>query len=428
MGRISATEVPIEALITGEQTTGLSSILEDSVVTLPAATEPENTETATQPENTEPPTQPANPQTQTEPEIIETPTEETGEKESTPETEVPEETTTYVVEGTQETEPTVSGTETTEPPIIGNDDPTAETTWRCVVLALLAVLLAAIIVDFFRKRWKNRHSGKACEQGTVSAATSADVSVNAEIKVAALQAQGSRKNQQDAYGISDLNDSDLYAQRGMLAVVADGMGGLANGSVVSNLLVRVFQQGFQNGGVYVQPQDMLLDLAMRANAQVNQMLRGAERSGSTLVAATVRNGYLHFLTVGDSHLYLYRGGALLQLNREHVYQEELAVKAVNRHISAAKVHSDPQTHSLTSYFGIGSIPAIDRSVDGIKLIPGDRIVLCSDGVYGTLTQEQMEYALQKPLDEATKIMGDMIEGAAKQYQDNYTAVILEYLN
>jgi len=281
-------------------------------------------------------------------------------------------------------------------------------------------------VDSLRKRRKQKNVVQIHEQATVGSVVQAGVSGNVGVKAAVLQAQGTRKDQQDSYGVSDLSDPGTYAQQGMMAVVADGMGGLANGSMVSNLLVRVFQQGFQSGGAYMQPQDLLLDLAMRANAQVNQMLRGAERSGSTLVATTIRNGSLHFLTVGDSHLYLYRSGVLLQLNREHVYQEELAVKAVNRYVSAAQVHSDPQAHSLTSYFGIGVIPSIDRSVDGIKLVAGDRIILCSDGVYGTLTQEQMEQALCKPLEEAAKIMGDMIEEAAKPHQDNYTAVILEY--
>jgi len=159
---------------------------------------------------------------------------------------------------------------------------------------------------------------------------------------------------------------------------------------------------------------------------VNQMLRGQERSGSTLVAATVRDGMLHFLTVGDSRIYLYRGGALLQLNREHIYQEELAVKALNQIVSQQQVRGDRQAHSLTSYFGIGRIPAMDRNYEGIRLVDGDKILLASDGVFGTLSQPQMEAAMSRNVTEAAKLMGEWVRTANRPHQDNNTAVILEY--
>lgn len=399
MGEVTNTDVSTQV---GEESPDLNGLFGDSDFTLPAIVSPEET---------------------------------------TPEAEAPTETEVAETEATQSAGSAASETDTAEEPeatTVVTEMPggsaiqiggyTIDAMWLYGALALLVVLLIAVVADTFHKLRNNKKVVKANEE-TVPASTATAVTTGGvEVKTATLQAQGSRNDQQDAYGISDLSDPTTYARQGVMAVVADGMGGLANGSVVSNLLVRVFLQGFQSGAAYMQPQDLLLDLATRANMQVNQMLRGAERSGSTLVATTIRNGYLHFLTVGDSHLYLYRGGVLLQLNREHVYQEELAVKAVNRYVSVSQVHSDPQAHSLTSYFGIGNIPIIDRNVDGIKLISGDRIILCSDGVYGTLTREQMEQALQKPLDEAANIMGNMIEEAAKPYQDNYTAVILEFQN
>lgn len=398
MGEVTSTEVPAQTLPTGGEGPDLSGIIGDSDFTLPMTE---------QPDGTSPETEATVPETE-------------ADQES--------ETTAYETDVTEEPEATTAVTEVPTRPVVQIGGYTIDAMWLYGALALLVVLLVAVVVDTFRKQKNNKGSANAEERSVQGATVAAGMPGNVGVKAAVLQAQGARNDQQDAYGISNLSNPVAYAQQGMMAVVADGMGGLSNGSAVSNLLVRVFQQGFQSGAAYMQPQDLLLDLAMQANMQVNQMLRGAERSGSTLVATTIRNGYLHFLTVGDSHLYLYRGGVLLQLNREHVYQEELAVKAVNRYVLASQVHSDPQAHSLTSYFGIGNIPSIDRNVDGIKLISGDRIILCSDGVYGTLTQEQMEQALQKPLDEAAKIMGDMIEEAARPHQDNYTAVILEFQN
>ena len=156
------------------------------------------------------------------------------------------------------------------------------------------------------------------------------------------------------------------------------------------------------------------------------MLRGQERSGSTLVSCVIRNGYLHFLTVGDSRIYLYRGGALIQLNREHIYQEELACRAVNQEVSLPQVRGDRQAHALTSYFGIGRIPYIDRNDEGLKLLSGDKILMASDGVFGTLTQAQMEAALTQDVSAAARTMGELIRQANRPHQDNNTAVVLEY--
>lgn len=292
-----------------------------------------------------------------------------------------------------------------------------DTGWLLAGLGLVVALLAFLVGDNIRRKRKRK-------KYTAYAAAPVSYSGSGSVGAAVHQDIGAREDQQDSYGISD---PEAYAQQGIMAVVADGMGGLANGRAVSSALVRTFIDGFpQVSGYYSYTQDILLDLSIRANAQINQMLRGADRSGSTLVAALIRDGYLHFLTVGDSRIYLYRGGALLQLNREHIYQEELAVKAVNQSVAMNQVRSDRQAHALTSYFGIGRIPSIDRNDEAIRLVPGDRILLASDGVFGTLSREQMERALQSPVADAANQMGDMIRAADKPHQDNNTLVLLEY--
>ena len=311
-----------------------------------------------------------------------------------------------------------------------------------VALAVVLLVLVVLIVDTIlrykrkkaraeRKRAKRRQKEAAEKTASVNPAPAGEVTVigniadvpKAPVSAAYFQDIGARDDQQDSYGMTDISQ---YSQYGVMAVVADGMGGLANGKAVSSALVRTFVEGFGVVAAYPKCSDALLDLAIRANEQINRMLQGQERSGSTLVTALVKNGLLYFITVGDSRLYLYRGGALLQLNREHIYQEELAVKAVNRQVSIQQVSGDRQSQSLTSYFGIGKIPCVDRNHEGIKLLPGDRLLLSSDGVFGTLSVEQMEQALSLPLQEAAQTMGRMVREAEKPYQDNNTGLILEY--
>lgn len=364
-----------------------------------------------------------------------------------------EETDGEAVEETLEPEAAAeeTTTSTTVPDEVpGDDEGGFGSIWLWAALAVVLALLIALAVDTVRRKNQKKRrrrrppqakpttvkeAGEPDLSGTAptavtAAAASATIATPADvppaplsIRAAVFQDVGARDDQQDSYGMTDAN---LYAQQGVMAVVADGMGGLSNGKAVSSALVRTFLEGYGNVS-YSAPQEGMLELALRANAQINQMLQGQERSGSTLISAMIRSGYLHFLTVGDSRLYLYRSGVLLQLNREHIYQEELAVKAINRMIPLSQVRGDRQAHSLTSYFGIGRIPAFDRNDEGIKLIPGDRILLCSDGVFGTLTQEQMEEALTHSVSEAAKLMGEMVRQADKPYQDNNTGLILEYL-
>lgn len=337
---------------------------------------------------------------------------------------------------------TVGITTATEPPVV-KEEPKgffSGTGVLYVALVIVLAVLAVLVVDTVnrgrKKARKPKHRREKPQFHPVEdmppmisaepeeiTIIGANMKAGIPVEAAAFHDIGAREDQQDSLGMSEVS---LYHQQGVLAVVADGMGGLSNGKAVSNALMRTFVDGFNAGSTYSRCSDVLLDLAMRANAQINQMLQGAERSGSTLVAAMVKDGYLHFLTVGDSRLYLYRSGTLLQLNREHIYQEELAVKAVNRMVTIQQVSGDRQAQSLTSFFGIGRIPYMDRNNEGIKLIPGDRLLLASDGVFGTLLQEQMEQALTLPLQEAAQQMGAMVRSANKPYQDNNTGLILEY--
>lgn len=300
-------------------------------------------------------------------------------------------------------------------------------------LGIVLALLAAVLVVLLRRRRTQKGGTAAVEPAPAdlpaekaplpSTSEITAPPVKGSVRAAVHQHIGKREDQQDSYVCTD---PAVYGARGVLAAVADGMGGLSNGRAVSQALVRCFEEGFLRADPTFGSADLLLQLAIRANAQVNGMLQGQERSGSTLVAAVIRGGLLHFLCVGDSRVYLYRGGGLIQLSREHIFQEELAVRALNREIPGSRVRADRQARALTSYFGIGHIPALDRNDAGIKLISGDKILLASDGVFGTLTDQTLEALMAMEPEAAAQAMAERIAAADKRYQDNHTAVILEY--
>lgn len=295
-----------------------------------------------------------------------------------------------------------------------------------VSLGVILIVLAVLIWDNIRKKKDKKATESVGEAEVENIQSVPKEEKKFPIIVGKLHAQGARSDQQDSFGITNLSDEDTLKKKGMLAVVADGMGGLSNGGQVSSLLVKNCHDIFYDLPEYISPEDRLLEMLIQSNMRINQLLTGAQRSGSTFVSAIIKDGYLHFLTVGDSRIYLCRGGALIQLNREHIYKEELALQAVNGMIPASRLKNDPQLKSLTSYLGKGQIPHLDRNLEGLKLISGDRILMVSDGVFGTLTSEQLETALALPTEEAADKMRTMIEMANKPFQDNYTALILEY--
>lgn len=239
---------------------------------------------------------------------------------------------------------------------------------------------------------------------------------------------GDRKDQQDSFAVSDVKDAGLYLEKGFLAVVADGMGGLANGGMVSAAVVRTCVEMFYDRKGEEPAARSLLKMATEVNRRVNRLLAGQrERSGSTMVTAIVSQGMLYFLTVGDSRIYLYRQGRLICLNRPHIYAEELALRAVNGIDSLDSVERDVQKDALTSYIGAGTIKHLDRNTEGIQLVRGDKIMLASDGVFGTLSTAGMEQMLKEAPAKAAALMDEAVQAAEKLRQDNYTAVILEYM-
>ena len=313
----------------------------------------------------------------------------------------------------------------------------------------VGALLAAVVLVLLRtysSRKKNsasknssaqkrrRELSDGCTEGTEASFISDMPEVNSSpsaagtsYSVGKVHAIGARRDQQDSFILSDYMDRSVVRERGLLAIVADGMGGLSNGGMVSKLAADTGMEYFYNSAVSLTPQRRLLEMAQIINSRVNQFLQGrGERSGSTLVEALIHQGKLYFLTVGDSRIYLYRGGHLICLNRPHVYAEELALEGVNRQRGLSDMDSDRQKDSLTSYLGAGRLKHVDRNAEGITLSRGDRIMLCSDGVFGTLNEESMEQALSGNPQEAAELLEQQICAVGKVSQDNFTAVIIQY--
>ena len=224
--------------------------------------------------------------------------------------------------------------------------------------------------------------------------------------------------------VRDTNQDAIYVDES-LAVVADGMGGHAAGEVASALTVDVVRDTFR--------QRPTIEGLLRALEDANsEVLRDAsanpERLGmgtTALVVGLTRDPsgvtVPTMLHVGDSRAYQLRDGALRQLSSDHSVAEEW-VRMGRLTPEEALVH--PRRHQLTRAIGVEDDLQVD--VLSLHVQPGDRILLCSDGLSNELSDDQLaELACGPvPLDEAVTRLVEAAKYAGGR--DNISVVLVEF--
>lgn len=238
---------------------------------------------------------------------------------------------------------------------------------------------------------------------------------------------GGRSSQQDSFGTSEIIDSAYVSNKGFMAVVADGMGGLKDGDKISTSTVVSMLKGFDECENEEVTQSMLLKLVAEANDTAINIIGedNLGQSGSTVVAIVVKNNILNWISVGDSHIYVCRNESLIKLNRDHNYAAELDEMVSRGEMSVEEALRKPQRAALTSYIGMGNLNHVDQNERPIELESGDRILLMSDGVYGTISGEQLVECMNPSLKHTGVSIENAIRNASKRNQDNYTCIVIE---
>ncbi|MBQ7705302.1 MAG: protein phosphatase 2C domain-containing protein [Selenomonadaceae bacterium] len=251
------------------------------------------------------------------------------------------------------------------------------------------------------------------------------VEKNFSFRVGNLQHIGSRKEQQDSFCISNIDNQNIIARKGLMAVVADGMGGLEAGANISRLVTDTFLNHYNNQFTF-EPVDFLYNAARAAefNAEDFQKNNGVN-GGSTLIAVLMKDFQLHYISVGDSHLYLLRNNVLTLKNKEHNFAALLKEQAERGEVDANEPYVNPKRDALTAYIGMGSFNTFDQN--SIPLQAGDKILICSDGVYNALENEEIISALSSDALNAAQQIQQKILSLEIPSQDNFTAIIIECL-
>lgn len=255
-----------------------------------------------------------------------------------------------------------------------------------------------------------------------------EVAITLGLDVASALNQGARERQEDA-----LVTAFPQGVETGFAVLSDGMGGHAAGDIASRLIVtEMFAElTLRDPSDEADVPSLLrhsVDVAnecLRSQIDTNPSTSGM---GGTVVATMVDRDKLHWISVGDSLLYLYRAGALLRLNEDHSMAPQIDMMAKQGLIDEAAAAEHPQRNCLTSALIGEQIPAIDCPDDATPLTAGDIVLVASDGLQ-YLPEDQIEDLLGRVAGGDSKSIADALVGGvmalADPEQDNISLVVMK---
>ncbi|MEN6594304.1 MAG: Stp1/IreP family PP2C-type Ser/Thr phosphatase [Clostridiaceae bacterium] len=204
---------------------------------------------------------------------------------------------------------------------------------------------------------------------------------------------GKRAHNEDSYLLPPTGcETCLFA-------VADGMGGHAAGAVASKLLVDGLSGSpiqFESGHEIEQLKGAIerVNLNVYETAEDDIALRGM---GSTLVCALILGNQYIAANVGDSRLYHFGGESITRITTDHSLVEQLVLKGA---ITKKQARFHPQRNIITRAMGIS--PVVDVDLFERDWAPGDMLLLCSDGLHGSVEEEDIVEVLQSDLNLETK--------------------------
>ncbi|RFA17265.1 hypothetical protein B7R21_00565 [Subtercola boreus] len=237
-----------------------------------------------------------------------------------------------------------------------------------------------------------------------------------------LSALGLRSASATDVGLRRAANEDALLDSAPIFVVADGMGGHDAGEVASALAVDAFRA--LSGAPSASPAEVRQAFD-RAAADIAAILPGGKRrAGTTVTGVAISEiegeAYWLVFNLGDSRTYRLSAGALEQISVDHSVVQELVDEGeIDR--AAAAVH--PGRNIITRALGAGGVYRPDYWL--VPVEPGDRILLCSDGVSGELDDDAILAALSEEADPQVAADRLVREGILRGGRDNLTAIVID---
>jgi serine/threonine protein phosphatase PrpC len=227
---------------------------------------------------------------------------------------------------------------------------------------------------------------------------------------------------QDAFAV--LNEVSVWA-------VADGMGGHVGGEVAAQTAIATIQteagtsSNLLHSG-HTSPADVLTDLITRAHEAILSRARSKSKlkgMGTTIVllaivSAPVPIAYLAH--VGDSRAYRFRSGTLTLLTKDHSLIEKYLERGI---LTAETAKTHPERHVLTRALGVGS--TVNPTITAFPILPGDLVLLCSDGLTKMLEDEDIQTVFAAGELDPAQVCNRLVTAALDRGgEDNVTVLVV----
>jgi protein phosphatase len=216
-----------------------------------------------------------------------------------------------------------------------------------------------------------------------------------------------RLHNEDHYGVAQLDEGTPDNQQ-LLAALADGMGGMAQGEVASQLAIETVFQEWRSQSHHFSdnPSQHLESLLKNANSAISQAV---PNGGTTLSLIFAQGRHLSLAHVGDSRIYLLRKQDIQQLSEDHSL---VALLVASGEISLEESYEHPDRNVLTK--SLGSKQQLSRGYiqtqTDLTLEDGDILVLCSDGVWDLVPDRELQeqFSPSIPLHSAVQTILDTV--------------------
>lgn len=233
---------------------------------------------------------------------------------------------------------------------------------------------------------------------------------------------GGREEQQDCACV-------IAREQELFAAVCDGMGGLSGGRLASRTAIAWLQEQYLKKDREEAFPAFLERMLEETDSRVFFLEDDYSRklhAGTTLVAAGIRDGFLYWLSVGDSRLYIKRGRELVQVTRDHNYLLELNSWLVAGKITRAQYEQERRKgEALISYIGMGGIEVFDLGKTPLLLQKDDLLLLTTDGLWKALEEKTIFQVLDEEQDLEWKVQRLAQEIQQPQTsRDNMTFILL----
>jgi PPM family protein phosphatase len=203
-----------------------------------------------------------------------------------------------------------------------------------------------------------------------------------------------RENNEDALSYWEPEADSDFRRKGRLAIIADGMGGYEGGQEASRLAIETVLDVYGHDPAS-DPGAALVKGFLAAHDRIREYAEAHpeyQGMGTTCTALALQGHQLFVVHIGDSRLYLLRQGKIQRLTHDHSYVGRLVESGILR---SEEAESHPQRHILTAALGAGSELSPDALTEPLKVQPGDAFLLCTDGLWGQVNDQELESVLSR---------------------------------